>query len=111
MWRRGRGPPRLPAMKIASIAGCVLGMTLSLSGCGSTSMGNTRVDATESRDVGAPGDMGVSDCVRVCEIFLMTTCSTPAADFCKSAQQNCGARYDAHPKCQSQFAAIDSCAV
>lgn len=111
-----------------SLAGCVLVIALPFFGCdgsdASTGPGDAGAvqdsraldssigdgDAGEMVDASTPGGAGVEDCVKACEIFLMTNCSTPAADFCESAQQNCLTRYDAHPKCRAQLDAMDACA-
>jgi hypothetical protein len=68
------------------------------------------VDGGGTLDSGVPGGAGVKDCVTACETFLMTSCSTPAADFCESAQQSCETRYDDHLNCEAQLEAMDACA-
>jgi hypothetical protein len=67
-------------------------------------------DAGDTQDAEVPGSVGVRDCVSACETFLMTNCSTPAADFCESAQQSCQERYDNYANCQAELEAMDACA-
>jgi hypothetical protein len=54
---------------------------------------------------------GVQQCVQACQTLLKTSCDTPAVDFCRNAEENCEARYSAHPDCRAQLAAMDQCAV
>jgi hypothetical protein len=68
------------------------------------------LDAGDMQDAQVPGGTGVEDCVTACETFLMTNCSTPAADFCENAQQNCEARYVTHANCQADLEVMDACA-
>lgn len=57
------------------------------------------------------GSGGVQQCVQACQTLLATNCETRALDFCKNAEQNCEARYSAHPDCHAQLEAMDQCAV
>jgi hypothetical protein len=134
LWPQIYGAP-LRTRRPGSLAGCVLAIVLLLNGCGdsgSTSgepdarpggmdAGDMRdasdldaspggIDAGDMPDSGMPSGAGVEDCITACEAFSMTNCSTPAADFCESAQQNCQARYDDNPDCQAQLEAMDACA-
>lgn len=68
------------------------------------------VDGGGTPDSGVPDGIGVENCVTACETFLMTNCSTPAAEFCESAQQNCETRYEIHGNCQAELEAMDVCA-
>jgi hypothetical protein len=68
------------------------------------------LDGGDTPDAEVPSGAGVEDCIKACETFLMISCSTPAADFCESAQQNCEARYTTQANCQAELEAMDACA-
>lgn len=124
----------LGSRRLLHLAGCALAVSMLLVGCPSPDSKSGDVDANNPQDDGGmedaigpdstmedldggdipdtavPGGTGVEDCVKACETFLMTNCSTPAADFCESAQQNCEARYATHSNCQAELEAMDACA-
>lgn len=54
---------------------------------------------------------GIHQCVQACQALLKTSCDTRAVDFCRNAEENCEARYSAHPDCRAQLTAMDQCAV
>lgn len=120
--------------RLFHLVGCALAVTLLFAGCDDSDSKAKEVDAGDTRDSGGsedalsldantgdvdaggsqdaevPGGSGVENCVTACESFLMTNCSTPAANFCASAQQNCQARYDTHANCRVELEAMDACA-
>jgi hypothetical protein len=65
--------------------------------------------ATTAADGSTGGTTGIENCIKACNTFTTTGCSTRAADFCNSAQQNCHTRYDASPACRAQVEAMDAC--
>jgi hypothetical protein len=75
--------------------------------------------ADGSRDDGGKGGVadgttatkgsGLESCVRACDVFRSTGCSTRAATFCSNARQNCATRYENAKACGSQLEALDAC--
>src|SRR5262245_23680270 len=53
---------------------------------------------------------GSALCVQACQTFISTGCDTRAAEFCRSPQDSCDARYRAHATCVVELEALDRCA-
>jgi hypothetical protein len=87
--------------RVFDVAAWIVG--LSLAAC--------NVDET-TRKASLPlsAEEGARRCVAACRVFSGTDCETRAAEFCRSADQNCEARYSSHSNCASVLAALDACA-